>query len=180
VLEINKRFKLQEQENQAQKQNLQVLNQSIEDLNSRNKLIRTKIEQFKTRNEDLEQRVLKLMINYEIRRKLGAPLQENEKYLFNILDSFQVELNSPINREIRRQKLNDFMDTIKKMESLNRTRGTSLSQIDLNESMLGANNLTDIQNNLGEQQKALKSLIQIIKKDLSDMNVIKKELLHEK
>jgi hypothetical protein len=131
------------------------------------------------RNEDLEQRVLKLMINYEIRRKLGAPLQENEKYLLSILDSFQVELNSPINREIRRQKLNDFMDTIKKMESLNR-KGTSLAQIDLNESQLGANNLTEIQSNLGEQQKALKSLIQIIKKDLSDMNLIKKELLHEK
>ena len=39
------------------------------------------------------------MINYEIRRKIGIPLQDNEKYLLNILDGFQVELNSPINKE---------------------------------------------------------------------------------
>ena len=50
------------------------------------------------------------MINYEIRRKMGNPLQDNEKYLLNILDAFQIELSSPINKEIRRQKLNEFID----------------------------------------------------------------------
>ena len=62
------------------------------------------------------------MINYEIRRKIGIPLQDNEKYLLNILDGFQVELNSPINKEIRRQKLNEFVEVIKSFELTNSNR----------------------------------------------------------
>lgn len=64
-IEINKRFNLQKQENESHKATLTVINNSIDSLNSRNKLIKSKIEQFKARNEDLEQRVLKVIrINY--------------------------------------------------------------------------------------------------------------------
>ncbi len=58
--EINKRFKLQDKENESQKETLNQLVESIETINSRNKLIKSKIEQFKARNEDLEHRVLKV------------------------------------------------------------------------------------------------------------------------
>ena len=60
--EIHKRFKQQENENLIQKQSLIQLAESIEAINSRNKLIKSKIEQFKSRNEDLEHRVLKAII----------------------------------------------------------------------------------------------------------------------
>ena len=58
--EISKRFKLQIQENQVQKSTLTSINQKIEQLNAKNKLIKTKIEQMKSCNEDLEQRILKV------------------------------------------------------------------------------------------------------------------------
>ena len=58
--EINKRFKLQNKENQSQKLSLNSINDKIEALNSRNKLLQAKIDQFKLRNEDLEQRILKV------------------------------------------------------------------------------------------------------------------------
>jgi hypothetical protein len=60
IKEINKRFKLQDEENTSHKSSLMVVKDSIDGLNSRNKLIQSKIEQFKSRNEDLEQRVLKV------------------------------------------------------------------------------------------------------------------------
>ena len=60
--EINKRFKLQDQENHAQKIRINIINDKIEALNGRNNIIRSKIEQFKSRNEDLEQRILKVGI----------------------------------------------------------------------------------------------------------------------
>ncbi len=49
----------------SHKSNLIAIKDSIDGLNSRNKLIQSKIEQFKSRNEDLEQRVLKVKKNFE-------------------------------------------------------------------------------------------------------------------
>lgn len=62
ITEINKRFKLQEEENKTHKGTLNLISNSIENLNDRNKLLRSKIEQFKARNEDLEQRTLKVYL----------------------------------------------------------------------------------------------------------------------
>ncbi|RNA40897.1 nucleoporin p54 isoform X2 [Brachionus plicatilis] len=172
--EINKRFNLQEKENSSQKDSLNYISESIEKLNSGNKLLKTKIDQFKSRNEDLEQRMLKVMINYEIRRKIGLPLQENEKYLLNVLDSFQMELNSPINKEIQRQKLNEFIDIIKSFEYSNRANPLKTSSNFVE--TIGANNLSEIQKSLKEQQKAFKSLIEIVNQDLKDLEIVKKDL----
>ncbi|CAF0960309.1 unnamed protein product [Brachionus calyciflorus] len=175
--EIHKRFTLQDKENSTQKESLNIITESIENLNSRNKLLKTKIDQFKSRNEDLEQRMLKVMINYEIRRKIGIPLQENEKYLLNVLDSFQMELNSPINKEIQRQKLNEFVEIIKSYELTNRMNPLQTNS-SFNNSIetIGANNLADIQKSLRDQQKAFKSLIDIVNKDMKDLERIKKDL----
>lgn len=193
--EINKRFKLQDQENQNQKRTLSQLNNTIDSLNTHNKLIATKIEQFRARNEDLEQRVLKLMINYEIRRKIGVPLQDNERYLLSILDSFQMELNSPINREIQRQKLSNFKEIIKTFENTKRQTSyltpkyagstsnvgaNTTASSALNAELMDANSLNDVQKSLREQHKAFKSLIDIINQDQKDLNRIKKDLFNEK
>lgn len=196
--DINKRFKLQDKENQTQKEQLSQITESIEAINSRNKLIKSKIEQFKARNEDLEHRVLKVMINYEIRRKLGLPLQENEKYLLSVLESFQMELNSPINKEIQRQKLNEFAEIIKSYELRSRAAngGLAVSQeAVLRQSVASANtgcvttksgevidlsNLTQVQKTMRDEQRAIKSLVDIINKDIKDLNVIKSTLFKEK
>ncbi len=193
--EINKRFKQQDQENQNQKRTLTKLNNTIDSLNTQNKLIATKIEQFRVRNEDLEQRVLKLMINYEIRRKIGVPLQDNERYLLSILDTFQMELNSPINKEIQRQKLNDFKDIVKRFEnnkrqnahlvpklkvenSVNSSGGASSTIV--NTELMDVNSLNEVQKSLREQQKAFKSMIDIINQDQKDLNKINWDLFNEK
>lgn len=189
--EINKRFKQQDQENQIQKRSLTKLNNTIESLNTQNKIIATKIEQFRTRNEDLEQRVLKLMINYEIRRKIGLPLQDNERYLLSILDSFQMELNSPINKEIQRQKLNDFKEIIKTFENnkkqsshlmpkTNVDNAVNSSAVMLNTELMDPNTLSDVQKSLREQNKAFKSLIDIVNQDQKDLNKINWDLFNEK
>jgi nuclear pore complex protein Nup54 len=63
--DINKRFKQQDKENESQKETLRRIAEQIEAINSRNKIIRTKIEQFRSRNEDLEHRILKVKIILE-------------------------------------------------------------------------------------------------------------------
>ncbi len=186
--EINKRFKLQDQENHAQKVTINLINDKIETVNSRNTIIKSKIEQFKARNEDLEQRILKILINYELRRKSGIQMQENEKYLSNILESYEIELSSPINKEIREQKINDFNEIISQLESsasndLSKRQMTSLSTStnSLNQSQLSdLTNLTEVQKSLREQHLAFKSLIEIINQDMKDLNTIKRGLLNEK
>jgi hypothetical protein len=135
------------------------------------------------------------MINYEIRRKLNLSLQENEKYLLSILDSFQMELNSPLNKEIQRQKLNDFVEIIKSYELTNRQQQLSGALTYTNNGALQSSkstivtrsgeiidlsNLNEVQKSLREQHKAFKSLIDIINKDMKDLNLIKKGLFNEK
>jgi hypothetical protein len=131
------------------------------------------------------------MINYEIRRKIGLPLQENEKYLLSVLESFQMELNSPINKEIQRQKLNEFVEIIKSFESTNRQlqlSGTANVIQSSNAStvttksgeVIDLSNLQDVQRSLREQQNAFKSLVGIINKDTKDLELIKKGMFKEK
>jgi hypothetical protein len=129
------------------------------------------------------------MINYEIRRKIGIPLQDNEKYLLNILDGFQVELNSPINKEIRRQKLNEFVEVIKSYELANSNQifqqsssnqAKQASNLSRDPILCDPNNLAEIQKSLREQHKALKSLIDVVNKDIKDLNSIKKDMYNEK
>lgn len=191
--EINKRFKQQEDENKTQKSSLAVISNSIDNLNDRNKILRSKIDQFKSRNEDLEQRTLKVMINYEIRRKIGLPLQENEKYLLGLLESIQMELSSPINKEIQRQKLNEFNDIVKSLEMRKRQQQqqqqqekqkqplSTASAANIDSSVVfDSSSLGDIQRSLREQQKAFKSLIDMIHKDEKDLELMRKSILNEK
>lgn len=174
--EISKRFKLQSQENLLQKNTLGQINNRIEKLNEQNKLIKTKIEQMKNQNETLEQRILKIIINFEIRRKIGIPIQDQEKYLLNILDAFQIELNSPINKEIQRQKFSEFTENIKNIENSMRVKGKRQLEQKVANQLNEFNNLGDVQQTLKEQQKAFKSLIEIINSDLKDINLIKNSL----
>lgn len=60
---------MQDKENSSQKDSLNYISESIENLNSRNKLLKTKIDQFKSRNEDLEQRMLKVNFSIKIINK---------------------------------------------------------------------------------------------------------------
>lgn len=175
--EINKRYKLQNQENNAQKLTLNSINQKIDSLNARNKLIKTKIDQMKLQNEDLEQRILKIIINYEIRRKIGIPIQDAEKYLLNLLDSFQIELNSPINKEIQRQKFSEFTEIIKNLENSKQVKGKKQLEQQAANQLDELNKLGDIQKSLTDQQQAFKSLIDIINVDLKSLNLIKQGVL---
>ncbi len=162
-----------------------MINDKIEAINSKNNIIRSKIEQFKARNEDLEQRILKVLINYELRRKSGVQLQENEKYLANILESFEIELSSPINKEIREQKFTKFNQVIRSIENassndLSKRQTTSLSSAATAASSLNdISNITDVQKSLREQHLAFKSLIEIINQDLKDLDTVKRGLLNE-
>lgn len=65
---------MQEQENASHKETLNYMNDSIESLNSRNKLLKSKIDQFKSRNEDLEQRVMKVALYFYFFIKLSTLL----------------------------------------------------------------------------------------------------------
>ena len=102
-----------------------------------------------------------------------------------------MELNSPINKEIHRQKLNEFLEIIKSFESANRHLQLSGASNLLQSSnatsvttksgeVIDFSNLSDVQKSLREQHKAFKSLVDIINKDMKDLEVIKKGLFKEK
>lgn len=170
--EMHNRFILQDKENQAQKTRLHLIGEDINRINDRNKLLMNKIEQLKSKNEEYEHRVLKLMINTEIRRKLGYGFQEDEKYLRSILESLQIELASPINKEIRKQKLNEYVEIIKLYEQQQQQQQHSFS--DQTSQFYGS--IDEMHKSLKEQHKAFKSLIEIINKDLHDIEIIKKDM----
>ena len=113
-------------------------------------------------------------------------LQENEKYLSNILESYEIELSSPINKEIREQKINDFNEIIAQLENtasndLSKRQTTSLSSsngLNSQSQLSDLSNLTEVQKSLREQHLAFKSLIEIINHDMKDLNTIKRGLLN--
>ncbi len=175
--EINKRFVLQEQENQAQKNRLGVIARDIESINLKSKLLQTKIDQYKSKNEDLEYRVLKVMINYEIRRKIGYNFQENERYLRSVLESLQIELNAPINREIQKQKINEFLDIIKTYEAKQQQHVQSNETSQYKQTTLAnMDSIETMQKLLRDEHKALKSLIEIINNDVNDLTMLKRDM----
>jgi hypothetical protein len=147
------------------------------------------------------------MIKCDIRRKMGLPLQENEAYLYNVLESFQIELNSPINKEVQQQKFNEFIQSIKVFEEMNRKKAkvqsgvkpiintqpslslngcgplqatTKLNQ--LNNNLIDAkkvNEYTDMQQLLRQQHNAIKSLIEIVNQDLRVSKTIRNDMFTE-
>ena len=112
----------------------------------------------------------------EIRRKIGIPIQDAEKFLLNILDSFQVELNSPINKEIQRQRFTEFNQNIKSIENSMQVKGKRQLEQQAAKQLNDLSSLGDVHKNLREQQKAFKSLIDIINADLKDLKLIKSNL----
>ena len=138
-----------------------------------------------------------MFINYEIRRKLGFPIQENENYLLGILTTFQNDLNSPINKEILRQKFTEFIDMIKSIEQNSSRKATLANKLNMNatagsandsfssssgggggvKQLYDSNNLNEIYKTLKEEQKAVKSLIEVVNKNLADLGLMKNDLI---
>jgi hypothetical protein len=121
------------------------------------------------------------MVSYEIRRKLGVALQDNEKYLINVLEPLYLDLTSPINKEMLRQKFSEFHELINSFQVSSASKetsfGSSASKLFNSEEILTGGELSEVQNSLKEQHKAFKSLIEIINKDLKDLSIIKKGLI---
>ena len=88
-------------------------------------------------------------------------------------------MNSPINKEIQRQKLNEFNEILKSYETSSRNINYSGGTSGTNP-LIDANSLTDVQKSLREQHKAFKSLIEIINKDMKDLSIIKRDLFYQK
>lgn len=117
-----------------------------------------------------------MIINYEIRRKIGLPIQDYERHLLNILNSFQIELNSPINKEIQRQRFAEFTESIKAIESSMSIKGKRQIEQQAVNQLRDMNNLGEVQKSLRDQQKAFKSLIEIINGDLKSLNLIRNSI----
>ncbi len=139
---------------------------------------------------------LQLIINYDIRRKTGMPMQDMERHLLAVLERMSVDLNSPIHKERQRNKFAEFADVVKAIETrvvtassdkryLANKSNVSLDASSLTAAAAGGSEAAssisaEVQLTLREEQKAFKSLIEVINSDLRTLDVLKQSLARDK
>ena len=165
--ELQQRIKQQEQETQQHQSRLKIIRDNTSQLQHQHTTMMAKLAQLRRKEQELQRRVLRVMVEQEITRKQGFSVQPDEEQLRVQLDGIQTELNAPMQFKGR---LNELMSQIR-LQSLASPSGASDAQFSLDPSAL-----QEIRQHLKEQQKGLEHLKTIIHEDIEDLSIIEQGL----
>lgn len=160
--ELHTRLKCQEQQTKLHQQRLDLIAQDLSEFQNKQSNMLAKQEEFKRKHLELSHRVLQVIVKQEILRKQGFAIQVDEEQLRVQLEALQTELNHPTQFKGR---LNELMSQIRMQNHLTSSRS------DVNYQMEPSVQ-TEIKTLLKQQQEGLQHLIDIIKDDTQDMNLI--------
>lgn len=160
---VNDRFKLQERETQQQKQRLKILTDDVNSLERGVTATKSKLEECKRKHITLSNRVLKILVQQEVLRKRGFPIQAEEDQLRAKLEGIQAEINAPTKFQ---GCLNELMSRLRQMQ--NQCQSSGFSTVE-------ESTLDDIRKFLNQEQEGISHLISILKDDLKDYNELQKE-----
>jgi nuclear pore complex protein Nup54 len=167
LAELEQRIKQQEQETEQHQSRLKIIRNNVSQLHQRHTTMMAKLAQLRRKEQELQRRVLHVMVEQEVTRKQGFSVQPDEEQLRVQLDSIQTELNTPMQFKGR---LNELMSQIR-LQSLASSSGGSDTQFSLDPSVL-----QELRQHLTEQQKGLEHLKAIINEDLEDLSIIEQGL----
>ncbi|KAK3798088.1 hypothetical protein RRG08_034644 [Elysia crispata] len=160
--ELQKRLRLQAEQTRLYQQRLDVIAGDLSNLQTQHSTMLSKLEDYKRKDLELGHRLLKVISKQEIYRKMGYAIQEEEETLKVQLEQLQVELNHPTQFKGR---LNELMSQMRMQLQ------TSSARTDPAYAMDG-DTQADIKIILKQQQEGLQHLIDIIKEDAADLQLI--------
>ncbi|XP_060083541.1 nuclear pore complex protein Nup54-like [Ylistrum balloti] len=164
--ELSHRMKHQEQQTKLHHQRMDMIATDLTQLQQKQVSMLAKLDEYKRKHLELGHRLLQVVVKQEIFRKMGYAIQAEEEQLRVQLEKSQAELNHPTQFKGR---LNELMSQIRMQNHLAATRTDVSYQIDpaLQD---------EIKQLLKQQQEGLRHLIQIIKEDGQDLQLIEQNL----
>ncbi|XP_033743990.1 nuclear pore complex protein Nup54-like isoform X2 [Pecten maximus] len=164
--ELFHRMKHQEQQTKLHHQRMDMIATDLTQLQQKQVSMLAKLDEYKRKHLELGHRLLQVVVKQEIFRKMGYAIQAEEEQLRVQLEKSQAELNHPTQFKGR---LNELMSQIRMQNHLASTRTDISYQID-------PTLQDEIKQLLKQQQEGLRHLIQIIKQDGQDLQLIEQNL----
>lgn len=160
--ELHRRLKCQEHETKQHQERLDIIAEDIAELNRRHTATVAKIAEHKRKQLELEHRVLKIMVQQEIARKMGFAVQPDEEQLRTKLEAIQDELSAPT----------QFKGHLKELISQIRMQNHQPSNYEVGRYSMDEAAGEEIKAHLHMQQEGIAHLINILKADLMDLKTI--------
>ena len=160
---LNERFKLQERETEQHKMRLKIISDNVSSLERHVSETKSKLDECRRKHISLSNRVLKIMINQEVMRKRGFPIQAEEDQLKSKLEAIQSELSAPTKFQ---GCLNELMSQLRQMQSQH-PMGVSVS--------LDSSLMNELKVFLRQEQEGIEHLISILRHDMTELQAIKSQ-----
>ncbi|KAK6976785.1 nucleoporin p54 [Biomphalaria glabrata] len=160
--ELQRRLKHQAEQTRLYQQRLDVIASDLSDLQTQHSTMLSKLEDHKRKDLELGHRLLKVIVKQEIYRKMGYAIQVEEETLKVQLEQLQVELNHPTQFKGR---LNELMSQMRMQLQMGSGRSDPAYQIN-------PETQAEIRTMLKQQQDGIQHLIEIIKEDAADLQLI--------
>ncbi|XP_077518064.1 nuclear pore complex protein Nup54 [Amblyomma americanum] len=165
--ELRRRFKLQEHELSQHQGRLDAIAEDISKLQLRHTNTIAKIEEHKRKQQNLYQRILKVMVHHEVSRKMGFAIQPEEEQLRTMLESNLAELSAPTQF---RGRLNELMSQIKLQNNQMTFSDTTIH------CSLDPNFQSQLKEHLENQQKGIDQLVKIVKSEMEELKKLESSL----
>eukprot|EP00088_Acartia_fossae_P035951 TRINITY_DN370_c0_g1_i6.p1 TRINITY_DN370_c0_g1~~TRINITY_DN370_c0_g1_i6.p1 ORF type:complete len:633 (-),score=194.92 TRINITY_DN370_c0_g1_i6:154-2052(-) len=160
---VMQRIKLQEDQAKAHQGRLDCIADDISSLQKKHQATVAALEEAKRRQLELSHRVLKVLVRQESTRKHGFTITPEEERLRSQLETIQTKLETPTQFK---GKLNELLSQVR-LQSQSSVLSGSNDKYALDQFAVA-----DIKSVLKDQQQAIQALVQIVKTDLKDLNVM--------
>jgi len=162
---LQARISAQDGQNKAQAGRLDTLAEEIHSLKKKQADAVAALTEAKRKQSELAHRVLRVLVRQETQRKVGFTLSREEELLMAQLEGVAAELATPTQF---RGRLHELLSCVR-LQSQNPGSGGEKYTLDQ-----GA--VTDIRDVLAEQQRGIQALMQCVKDDFRDLDVIVKKI----
>jgi len=159
---LHQRIKVQEDQAKSHQGRLDCIAEDISQLQKKHQNTLTALAEKKRKQLELSHRVLKVLVYQESTRKQGFTITQQEEQLRSHLESIQGELETPTQFKGR---LNELLSQVQLQAQSSVMSGQEKYTLDQFA-------VTDIKAILREQQQAIQALVQVVKEDLKDLNVM--------
>ncbi|CAO3635784.1 unnamed protein product [Cunninghamella blakesleeana] len=173
--DILKRMEIQDQQSELHKNKLEEISQRLETVQRNYELgSKARLDEHKRRHIDLTQRLIRLLRLVQTLRYKGFPLNEGEIALQKNFQNLASQPNSPD------QLYNKVIHLWSQLQSIKKDRLQSFGQYDGNTlctwETLNENDTNRIAKVLADEQQGLSHVINVLKKDMEDVDTLEANL----
>jgi len=150
---------------------LDKMSNESQDLEKKCIATKSRIDEFKRKQQELAHRVLKVMVSQEVQRKMGLGIQSEEERLKVSLEELVGEIESQT-----RGKMNELLANIKSVQTNpnSNNNNNQYSQHDVMQPQIDEPLSEELTQLLTEQQKGIAGLMKILREDMKALEGIQK------